>query len=179
MPKRHFKELGTGTFFGELLYERAVPKGHFLRELERVVDWTVFTEQLVALYQGKGRVGRPPYNPAVILKMLVVSYLYNMSERATEVYVNDSLSAKWFLGLAADEPAPDHSTLTAFKGRIIKGGGERCLQELLEEIIRQATEAKVPFGTIQVVDSTHTLADVNTAKEKWSCPEQVDTRKGV
>ena len=47
------------------------------------------------------------------------------------------------------------------------------MQELLEEIIRQATEAKVPFGTIQVVDSTHTLADV------WSCPEKVDTRKGV
>jgi IS5 family transposase len=166
MPKRRFKELGTGTFFGDLLYERAVPQGHFLRELERVVDWAVFTEQLVALYQGKGRVGRPPYNPAVILKMLVVSYLYNMSERATEVYVNDSLSAKWFLGLAADEAAPDHSTLTAFKGRIIKRGGERCLRELLEEIIRQAMEAKVAFGTIQVVDSTHTLADVNTAKEK-------------
>ena len=138
MSRARYKELGTGTFFGDLLYERAVPKEHFLRELERVVDWTVFTEQLVRLYRGKGRVGRPPYNPAVILKMLVVAFLYNMSERATETYVNDSLSAKWFLGLAVDEPAPDHSTLTAFKRRIIKRGGER-----------------------------------------WSCPEKVDTRKGV
>jgi len=30
------------------------------------------------------------------------------------VYVNDSLSAKCFLGLAVDEVGPDHSTLTAF-----------------------------------------------------------------
>ena len=115
MSGRRYKELGTGTFFGELLYERAVPQDHFLREPERVVDWTVFTEQLVTLYRGKGQVGRPPYDPAVILKMLVVAYLYELSERATEGYVNDSLSAKWFPGLAADEAAPDHSTLTAFK----------------------------------------------------------------
>ena len=62
--------------------------------MERVVEWAVFTDRLVELYRGKGKVGRPPYNPAVILKMLVVSYLYNMSERATEAYVNDSLSAQ-------------------------------------------------------------------------------------
>jgi hypothetical protein len=35
--------------------------------------------------------------------MLLLSYLYNLSERQTEVYVNDSLSAKCFLGLAVDE----------------------------------------------------------------------------
>ena len=165
MSVRRYKELGTGTFFGELLYERAVPQGHFLRELERVVDWTAFTEQLVTLYRGKGRVGRPPYDPAVILKMLVVAFLYELSERATEAYVNDSLSAKWFLGLAADEAAPDHSTLTAFKQRIIEGGSEEYLKALLEEIIRQALEAGVTFGAIQVVDSTHTIADVNVAKD--------------
>ena len=165
MSRARYKELGTGTFFGELLYERAVPKGHFLRELERVVDWTVFTEQLVTLYQGRGRVGRPPYDPAVILKMLVVAFLYEQSERATERYVNDSLSAKWFLGLAVDEAAPDHSTLTAFKRRIIEAGGEACLQEMLNEITRQALEAGVRFGTIQVVDSTHTEADVNVSKD--------------
>lgn len=165
MSRARYKELGTETFFGELLYKRAVPKGHFVRELERVVDWRVFTEQLVELYIGKGRVGRAPYNPAVILKMLVLAYLYNMSERATEAYVNDSFSAKWFLGLAGDEAAPDHSTLTAFKRRIIKKGGEQCLQELLGEIIRQAAKAGVAFGTVQVVDSTHTVANVNVAKD--------------
>jgi len=108
-----------GTFFGDLLYDRTVPADHFLRQLERVVDWGEFTEQLIELYRGKGRLGRPPYDPAVILKMLVISYLHDISERMTETHVNENLPAKWFVGLAGDEQAPDHSTLTGFKRRII------------------------------------------------------------
>jgi IS5 family transposase len=177
MSDRRYKELGTGTFFGELLYERAVPQGHFLRELSGLVDWTVFTEQLVRLYRGKGRVGRPPYDPAVILKMLLIAYLYQLSERATERYVNDSLSAKWFLGLAADEAGPDHSTLTAFKRRIVEGGGEACLQEMMREITRQALSGGVEFGTIQVVDSTHTIADVNVGKDDRRRKEEGKERR--
>ena len=165
MSGTRYKELGTGTFFGDMLYERAVPEDHFLRKMERVVDWSAFTDRLVELYRGRGRVGRPPYNPAVILKMLVLAYLYDLSERSTETYVNDSLSAKWFLGLAVDEAAPDHSTLTAFKRRIVRRGGEGCLEELLGEIVKQAMGAGVAFGAIQVVDSTHTVADVNVAKD--------------
>ena len=114
MTKERFKELGSGSFWGEYLYERAVPEDHFLRRLEEVVDWEIFTSRLVRLYRGKAKRGRPPYNPVVILKMLVLSYLYDLSERQMERQVNDSLSAKWFLGLAADEAGPDHSTLTKF-----------------------------------------------------------------
>jgi IS5 family transposase len=95
-----------------------------------------------------------------------VSYLYDQTERQTEVYVNDSLSAKWFLQLAVDERAPDHSTLTRFKERIIKGGGETVLAEMLAEVVKQAIEGGVKFGVMQVVDSTHTIADVNTKKDE-------------
>ena len=166
MSRARYKELGSGSFFGDLVYDQVVPEKHFLREMERVVNWSVFSERLVGLYRGRGRVGRPPYEPAVILKMLVLSYLYDRSERETEGYVNDSLSARWFLGLAVDEAAPDHSTLTAFKRRILDRGGAGCLRELLEEIVRQAIEAGVAFGSIAVVDSTHTVADVNVKKDK-------------
>jgi IS5 family transposase len=166
MAKRRFKQLGAGSFFGTLVFDRAVPQDHFLRELERLVNWAAYTERLLQLYKGGAQLGRPPYNPAVILKMLLLAYLYNLSERQTEMYVNDSLSAKCFLGLAVDEAGPDHTTLTVFKGRIIERGGEALLQELLGEIVLQARERGVGFGTIQVVDSTHTVADVNTLKDK-------------
>lgn len=166
MTKERFKALGAGSFFGDYLYERTVPTRHFLRQLEKVVDWDVFAPKLVRLYQGKAKRGRPPYNPVVILKMLILSYLYDLSERQVEQYVNDSLSAKWFLGMAVDEAAPDHSTLTRFKGRIERQGKEALLEELLRDVIVMAIAKGVEFGSIQVVDSTHTVADVNTAKEK-------------
>lgn len=166
MGKRRFKELGEGSFFGEMIYDRVVPKGHALRRMDRIVDWRPFSEQLVTLYRGEGgAMGRPPYDPVVILKMLLLCYLYDMSHRRVESYVNDSLSAKWFLGLAVDEPAPDHTTLTVFKQRIVGHGGEECLAELLREVVRQAVQQGIEFGSIQVVDSTHTEADVNIPKD--------------
>jgi len=165
MAGKRYKEQGTGTFFGDYLYERTVPDSHFLRQLEGLVDWEVFADKLVNLYRGKARVGRPPYNPSVILKMLLLSYLYDLSERRTETFVNDSLSAKYFLGLAIDEPAPDHSTLTAFKRRIVRRGGEGVLEVLLTEVVQTAQRQGVAFGSIQVVDSTHTIAKVNVAKD--------------
>ena len=166
MSRRRFKQLGGGSFFGDWVYERAVPQDHFLRQLDGLVDWQAFTELLIQLYRGAGEVGRPPYEPSVVLKMLVLSYLYDLSERQTEVFVNDSLSAKCFVGLAVDERGPDHSTLTAFKGRIIEGGGEGRLCRLLAEVVQQAQERGVAFGAIQLVDSTHTIANVNVKKDE-------------
>ena len=90
--------------------------------------------------------------------MHLLAHLYGLSERQTEAYVNDSLSAKYFLGLAGDEPAPDHSTMTAFKRRIVESGNEACLQALLQETLKQAQQQGVQFGRMQVVDSTHTTA---------------------
>jgi len=166
MTGTRYKRLGTGSFFGELVYARAVPDSHFLRHLDRVVDWGVFSERLIRLYKGEAREGRLPYDPAIILKMLLLSYLYNLSERQTEVYVNDSLSAKGFLGLAVDEVGPDHSTMTAFKQRIVEGGGQQELAGLLEEVVHMALQQGVAFGSIQVVDSTHSIADVNVGKDE-------------
>ena len=46
MARKRYKEQGTGSFFGEYLYERTVPDSHFLRQLEGLVDWEVFAEKL-------------------------------------------------------------------------------------------------------------------------------------
>ena len=73
---------------------------------------------------------------------------------------------KWFLGLAADEAGPDHLTLTKFKARIEKSGQESVLEKLLAEVIGMAVSRGVRFGAVHLVDSTHTLADVNVAEDK-------------
>jgi len=69
---RH-QQQGTGSFFGEYVYERSAPGGHFLRQLERLVDWKIFAEKLVRLYRSRPEVGRPRYNPSVILKTLLLA----------------------------------------------------------------------------------------------------------
>jgi hypothetical protein len=37
MGKEHYIETGSGSFFGEYLYNQVVAEGHFLRKLKGVV----------------------------------------------------------------------------------------------------------------------------------------------
>ena len=166
MSSERFQAQDRGSFFGDMIYDRVVPADHFLRKLEGLVPWDRFTRKLVKCYRGKARQGRPPYDPAVLLKMLLVAYLYNLSERQTEVVASDSLSIKWFLGLGADEAPPDHSTLTAFKRRLIDNGQVGTFEAMLADIVSLAREKGVPFGSIQVMDSVHTVANVNVDKDQ-------------
>jgi hypothetical protein len=54
---------------------------------------------------------------------------------------------------------------------------------LLEEIVKTALAKGIRFGSIQVVDSVHSVADVNTAKDEvrkkgGKGPRDVDTKWG-
>jgi IS5 family transposase len=166
MAKVRYKETGMDSFFGKFLYEQKVSPNHFLRKLDEVIDWDSFTAKLLSHYKGRGETGQAPYNPTTILKMLLLSYLWNVSERMIEVLANDSFSIGFFLGLGADEKAPDHSTLTLFKNRLLQNGGKGVYEELFDEIIRMAQEKGVKFGKLQVVDSVHLVADVNPGKDR-------------
>jgi len=184
MEQTRFVETGRGTFFGDYLYDQVVPQDHFLRILRKVVDWEYFTKRLIKIYKGQGVVGRPPFDPAMLLKVEVIAYLYKLSERQVEVYVNESFPAKYFVGLAADEKAPDHSTLTIFRERLLKNGKVKVFEEMLAQIVQEAVIRGVKFGSIQIIDSVHTLANVNTDKDqtrqnKGKGPRDGDAQWGV
>lgn len=166
MTEERFKEVGEGSFFGSLVYSRIVPRDHFLVQLGQIIDWEAFLPILLPAYEGLGKYGRPPYSPTVPLKMLVISYLYDLSERQTEEVVNYNLPVKEFVGLAVDEPAPDHSTLCLFKRRLREAGCWEKLEAVADEVLRQALEAGIRLGPIQVVDSVHTVADVDREADR-------------
>ena len=102
----------------------------------------------------------------------MIAYLYNLSERQVESYINENLPAKYFVGLAVDQKAPDHSTLTVFRERLLKRGKMKVFEQLLEEIVRIALKSGIKFGSIRIVDSqswpgqgVHSIANVNTEKD--------------
>jgi IS5 family transposase len=184
MERQRFVETGSGSFFGEYLYDQVVPVNHFLRKLNQIIEWERFTRKLIKLYKGGGVVGRPPFDPALVLKMELIAYLYNLTERQVEVYLNENLPAKYFVGLAADQRAPDHSTLTVFRERLVQRGKLKVFEEMLEEIVQIARQSGIQFGSIQIVDSVHSIANVNTDKDqrrqnKGKEPRDPDARWGV
>jgi IS5 family transposase len=142
-----------------------VPENHFLRRLRDLLDWEGLTKDLADCYKGGAEYGGVPYHPTVPFKMLLLSYLYKLSERQTEEFANDSVAARYFLGLAGHQSAPDHSTLSVFKQRIIGKEGPKAFEERLQRIVQLAKEKGISFGHIQVVDATHSIADVDVKKD--------------
>jgi IS5 family transposase len=166
MAKKRYVDTRDQSFFGNYLYDQLVPKDHFLRLLNQLIDWDSFADRIIELYRGGGEYGRPPFNPTQILKMCLLAYFYNLSDRQVEVHVNENLPAKYFVGLGLDQKAPDHSTLTVFRNRLIKQGHLGVFEDLLAEIVQMAMTSGVRFGSLQVIDSVHSEANVNTAKDK-------------
>jgi len=166
MGKPRFKKLDLDSFFGDFVYSRVVPRDHFLVRLNQVIDWEAFVPLLLPAYSGLGEVGNSPYNPVALLKMLVLTYLYKLSERQTEEFVNLNLAAKEFVGLAVDVAAPDHSTLSVFKSRLRDYGCWEQFQQVSDTVLQQAREAGIQLGSIQVVDSVHTVADVDNDADR-------------
>lgn len=166
MGQVRFRKDTSDSFFGEFLYEQVVPKDHFLYRLHHEIPWGTIVAPIMKVYKGGAEYGPTPYHPEKLLRMLLVTYLFGISERKTEEMVNDSLSAKYFVGLGVDEKAPDHSTLTYFKQRITDGKGVGIWEKLFEKTIRIAKKKGIAFGSLQLVDSTHTTANVNEEEDK-------------
>ncbi len=75
---QRYVRLGSHSFYGEYLYDQIVPQDHFLK-LRQIIAWEKFTRKLIRLYKGEGVVGRPPFDPALVLKVELISYLCNLS----------------------------------------------------------------------------------------------------
>lgn len=185
MATVRFKKDTQHSFFGDFLYAQILPKDHFLVKAKDTIPWERFTVKLLRYYKGGGEYGRAPYEPAKMLRMLLLSYLYTISERDTEEFVTLNLAGKYFVGLGADEPAPDHTSLTTFKERIIASVGIKGYEAVFNELLRVAMEKGIVFGQIHTVDSVHTIANVNLPKDTFrrekqgKGPRDPDARWGV
>lgn len=166
MEKPRFEETGQDSFFGDFLYSQVIGENHFLRQLRQIIPWEHYTKKLIRLYKGGGVFGRPPYDPALLLRMELLAYLYDLSERQVETFVNENLPAKYFVGLAVTEAAPDHSTLTAYRERLKKNGKWDIFKSMLHDLTKIAIKKGIQFGSIQIVDSVHTVANVNVQKDE-------------
>lgn len=56
-----------------LTLEELMPEKHFLRDLERCVDFSFIYDIVEPLY---AKVGRPSVDPVLLVKMLLLGYLY-------------------------------------------------------------------------------------------------------
>ncbi|MFA5518535.1 MAG: transposase, partial [Spirochaetota bacterium] len=100
-----------------------------------IVDWTPIEALLERTYPvGKSIEGNRAYPPILLMKCLLLQQWFRIdSDPELETQINDRISFKRFLGLSFDDPAPDHSTFSRFRGRISKKTMRRVNSELLNQ----------------------------------------------
>lgn len=135
-----------------------VPQGHFLRKLESVLDLTFVREETAHLYNR--RLGRPPIDPVVLVKYLLVGYLYGIpSERQIEQRIETDVAMRWYLGMDLFERVPDHSTISQLRRR--KPSFRKVFRRLFEAAVRQCIEKGLVSGKLVATDSTHVKASAS------------------
>lgn len=145
-------------FQQKMLYvtlEALMPERHILRDVDRLIDFDFVYELVEGLYSFTGR---RSIDPVIIVKMLLLGYLYGIdSERRLEQEVQVNIAFRWFLGIDLDEPVPDHSTLSQLRRRKFKD--TRIFEKIFAEIVRLCIEYGLVDGRLLMTDSTHVKAN--------------------
>ena len=109
----------------------------FYDAVNKVLDnhhFDAFVEDRCAKFYDDGsRGGRPGLAPGIYFRCLLVGYFEGIdSERGIDWRCNDSHSLKTFLGLAIDQTAPDHSTISRTRRLIDLETHQEVFQEILK-----------------------------------------------
>src|SRR5438128_854422 len=147
----------TESLFYYFRLEDQIPEDHLLRLLNRYVDFSFVRERLKSFYSSTGR---PSIDPEVLLRLLLVGYLYGItSERRLLEEVKMHLAYRWFTRLGFEQEIPDHSTFSKNRhGRFRQSG---VFREVFEEIVRRCLEAGLVEGQNLAVDGTLVGADAS------------------
>ena len=105
--------------------------------------------------------GRPSIDPELLLRILLVGYLYGItSERKLVEELRMHLAWRWFTGLGFDQEIPHHSTFS--KNRHGRFAESKLFEQLFEEIVARCMEAGLVQGEHLSVDGSFILANAST-----------------
>ncbi len=147
-------------------------KGDDLERLNALIDFEIFRPALEAAV-GRGdraKGGRPPFDPVLMFKILILQAMHSLSDERAEYLVKDRLSFMRFLGLSLSDAVPDANTIWTFREALKKADAVDALFHRFDEALR-ASGFLAMRG--QIVDATIVAAPKqrNTKEEKQAIKE--------
>jgi IS5 family transposase len=112
--------------------------GDQLEAFRVAVDFETFRPELNAAlsYSNGSQGGRPPFDPVMMFKILVIQTANNLSDERAEFLINDRLSFMRFLGLSWSDRVPDARTIWLFREKLTKAGAINALFERFDATLR-------------------------------------------
>jgi transposase, IS5 family len=161
-----------GFFDVDERLQRLTDLGDQLLAFAKVVDFEIFRSELLkALAYSEGaKGGRPPFDPVMMFKILVIQGANTLSDERAEFLINDRLSFMRFLGLGLSDQVPDARTIWLFREKLTKAQAIKPLFDRFDAALRAA--GYIAIGG-QIVDASLIAAPKqrNTEAEKAAIKE--------
>ena len=142
-----------GFFDGEDRLKALSAAGDPLERLAQVVDFELFRQDLETTLarSDRSKGGRPPYDPVLMFKVLVLQTLYTLSDDQTEYQLCDRWSFMRFVGLALHDRVPDAKTIWLYREQLARAGAVERLFARFDAMLRAG--GWLAMGG-QIVDAT-------------------------
>jgi transposase len=151
---------GQRQLFYAFNLEEVVPQDHLVRGIAEVLDLSWVHATLAPHYSNTGR---PSIDPELMIRMLIVGYVFAIrSERQLVREVQVNLAYRWFCGLGLEDKVPDHSAFSRARNERFRDIG--IFREVFERIVTRCLQAGLVGGKGFAVDASLIEADANKSK---------------
>ena len=153
-------ETRQSSLFYDFCLEDHIPQDHFLRQVDAVLDLSGVRQDLAPFYSA---IGRPSLDPELMIRMLLVGYLYGIrSERRLVEEVHLNLAYRWFCGLGLTGDVPERSSFSKTRhGRFRESDAFR---RVFESVVRTCLRAGLVGGETFLTDASVIEADARLAR---------------
>ena len=149
--KKEFKQ----RIYYNINLDCLVPEDHFLKRLNRLVSFD-FVRDITKSYYS--HTGKPSIDPVVLVKMLLVGYLFDIrSERKLVEEISLNLAYRWYIEYDLDEEIPDHSIFSKARVRF----GKKPFVDIFEKILVKCVELGLVSKEGMLIDSTIVKANAS------------------
>ncbi len=133
----------------------AFPKGNIYLQIRDTLGSIFCDEAFVELFSQRGQPAFAPWRLALIC---VMQFAENLSDRQAADAARGRIDWKYALSLPLTDPGFDFSVLSEFRARLVRGGMEQTLLDILLSRLRE--EGLLKTYRRQRTDSTHVLAAI-------------------
>lgn len=141
------------------ILERAVSGEHPFRELNKSLNLDRIARQFRSLYSKTGAKGLPVEKA---LRLLVIQFLEDLSDREMERGVAENMAIRWFCGYELTEATPDHSFFGDFRKRL----GTKNIGLVFKQINDELKKQGLISETFSFIDATGIITKTALWKER-------------
>lgn len=149
------------SFFGGFAFDTIINRhqDHLLVKVKQAVSFKGLNKLVSDCYSKDGRYA---YQPEMMLKILLIQFLYDYADREIMEKVDTDIIYRWFVGVSLNEDIPHFTRLGDFKDRL----GQDRFEEIFNKIVKVCKKAGIISDELRIPDTTDQKSKVNLAKLK-------------